>query len=139
VSTRKLATPAAEIRRLRAERDELLHQRDEALHLLGALVDAQPDPLAEIEYRRALCREAAEAARERAWGEGYVAAVADIKRTEHDLVDAARLAGLRARPAGAAWLAAAQRNNATEYGGEGKPRVQVPAGVIDRARESRAA
>ena len=59
MTAQALASPTAEIRRLRAERDELRR-------LIAALADALPDPLAEVEYRRRLCREAAQAERERA-------------------------------------------------------------------------
>jgi hypothetical protein len=73
-----LASPAAENRRLRAELDDAYGQ-------MAELVDAL-DPANEIAYRRALCREAAAASREHAWAEGYVAAIGDVKRTQHELV-----------------------------------------------------
>jgi hypothetical protein len=53
---------------------------------VAALVDAI-DPATEIRYRQQLAREAALAQRERSWSEGYAAAVADIKRAEHALVN----------------------------------------------------
>ncbi len=127
-----LRSPAAEVRRLRAERDELRT-------LLTALVDALPDTAAEIKYRQQLCREAAAVERERAWSLGYVQATEDIKGTEHGIVRAIRLAGRRHAPSGEAWLDAVGRRGGTEYGGEGLPRVPVPAGVIARARDARAA
>ena len=89
--------------------------------------------MTEIEYRRCLCRDAAQAERGRSWSEGYVAAIEEIKRTEHDIVRAVKLADRRAVPGGAAWLVAVERNDGTEYGGQGRPRVQVPAEVIARA------
>ena len=127
-----LRAPAAEVRRLRAELDELRT-------LLTALVDALPDPRAEVEYRRQLAREAAAAERERAWSGGYAAAIADVKRTDHGLVRVLQLAGLRSAPGGPAWLAAVERNGGSEYGGAGQPRVPVAAEVIERARAVRAA
>ncbi len=140
MTARVLASPAAEVRRLRAERDELLHQLgDELLHRVGALVAALPDPMAEVELRRQLCREAAAAERERSWSEGYAAAVADIKRVQHEVRDAVRLVGRRAAPCGGAWLDAVERHDGTEYGGTGQPRIPVPAAVIERAREVKAA
>ena len=132
MSARTLASPTVEIGRLRTERDELRR-------LAAALIDALPYPLAEVEYRRQLCREAAAAEHERAWSLGYVAAIEEMKRTEHEIVRAVRLVGHRAAPAGAAWLAAVERHGGTEYGGAGLPRVPVPTKVIDRAREARTA
>ena len=120
--------PLAEVRRLRAEVADLRC-------LVVALVDAI-DPATDAEYRRQLATEAYQRGREDAYGAGYVAAVEDIKRAEHELVDAMRLVGLRARPCGAAWLAAVERNDGTEYGGLGGPRVPVPAEVIERAKEA---
>ena len=58
--------------------------------MVAALVEALPDPGAEVEYRRQLCRDAADAERERSWSEGYAAAVADIKRAQHGVVRAMR-------------------------------------------------
>jgi hypothetical protein len=127
VTAQALASPAAEIRRLRAERDELWR-------LAAALVDAI-DPGAEAGYRRQLCHEAAAEEHERAWSLGYVAAIEDVKRTEHDIVHAIRLVARRAAPGGAAWLAAVERHGGTEYGGAGQPRIPVSAAVIERARE----
>jgi hypothetical protein len=133
MTAQALASPTAEIRRLRAERDELRR-------LIAALADALPDPLAEVEYRRRLCCEAAQAGRERAMSQGYAVAIADVKRTEHDIVHAIRLvARRRAAPGGAAWLAAVERHGGTEYGGTGQPRIPVPAAVIERAREVKTA
>jgi hypothetical protein len=126
MTAQSLTSPAAEIRRLREERDQLLHQ-------VGALLRALPDPLTEIECRRCLCRDAAQAERGRSWSEGYVAAIEEIKRMEHAIVRPVRLAGRRVAPGGAAWLAAVERNDGTEYGGQGLPRAQVPAEVIERA------
>lgn len=71
------------------------------------------------------------------WHEGYVAAVADLKRTQAELVtvlgQAAELAARRRVP-GAAWLAAVERHGGTEYGGAGKPRVPVDPARIELAR-----
>jgi hypothetical protein len=58
-----------------------------ALEVLAAELAAAADPAAEIRYRQALAREAAEAQREQSWSQGYAAAIADVKRAEHDLVD----------------------------------------------------
>ena len=127
-----LVNPASEIRRLRAERDQL------ARHV-GDLVAALPDPLAELEYRGQLAREAAAAEHEHAWSSGYAAAIADVKRTDHGLVRVLQLSGLRSAPGGPAWLAAVERNGGSEYGGAGQPRVAVAAEVIERARAVRAA
>jgi len=132
MSARALAPPAAEVRRLRTERDALARQ-------VAALLDALPDPVDEVELRRQLCRETAAAERERSWSQGYAAAVADIKSVQHELVGAVRLVARRARPGGAAWLAAVERHGGTEYGGLGLPRVPVPTEVTERAREVRAA
>ena len=68
-------------------------------HHVGALVAALP-PVAEVEYRRLLCREAAGAERERARSAGYVAAVEDMKCTQHEIRDAVRLLARRAAPVG---------------------------------------
>jgi hypothetical protein len=100
---------------------------------VAALVDAI-DPAAEIRYRQALAREAAIAQQERSWSEGYAAAVADIKRAEHELLRAVRLGLARTAPAGAAWLAAVTRNGGTQYAGAGRPRVAVPAVDITRVQ-----
>jgi hypothetical protein len=132
MTAQALASPTAEIRRLRAERDELRR-------LIAALADALPDPVAEVEYRRRLCCEAARAECERAMSQGYAAAIEDVKRTEHDIVHAIRLVARRAAPGGTAWLAAVERNGGTEYGGAGQSRVPVPAAVIERAREVKTA
>ena len=132
MTAQALASPAAEIRRLRAERDELRR-------LIAALADALPDPLAEVAYRRRLCREAARAERERATSQGYVAAIEDMKRTEHQIVHAIRLVAHRAAPGGTAWLAAVERHGGTEYSGAGQSRIPVPAAVIERAREVKTA
>jgi hypothetical protein len=68
-----------------------------APELVAALVDAI-DPDAEIRYRRALAQEAALAERERAWAEGYAAAVADVKAAQHALYNHLRgLAEIEAR------------------------------------------
>jgi hypothetical protein len=91
--------------------------------------------MAEVELRRQLCREAAAAERERSWSAGYIAAVADMKRVQHEVRDAVRLVGRRAVPGGVAWLAAVERHGGTEYGGAGQSRIPVPAAVIERARE----
>jgi hypothetical protein len=127
MTAQALASPTAEIRRLRAERDELRR-------LIAALADALADPLAEVEYRRRLCCEAAQAGRERAMSQGYAAAIEDVKRAEHDIVHAIRLVARRAAPGGAAWLAAVERHGGTEYGGTGQSRIPVPAAMIERAR-----
>jgi hypothetical protein len=128
-----LASPAAEVRRLRAELADL-HR------LVAALLDAI-DPAAEIRYRRALAREAADAGRERAWSQGYAAAIADVKAADHAIPAAIRRFGRprpdpASSPAGAAWLASVIRNGGTEYAGAGRPRVPVPATVIERAKEA---
>jgi hypothetical protein len=101
-----------------------------AMRVLADMID----PAAEVEYRRVLCREAALAERDRAWSQGYAAAIADVKAAEHGTVAAVRLAGLRSRPGGAAWLAEVERHGGTEYGGAGKPRRPVPPEVIEQAR-----
>jgi hypothetical protein len=102
----------------------------------AALLDAI-DPAAEVRYRCVLMREVAVEQRERAWSEGYAAAVADVKRAEHEAVDAVRHRFASHAPGGEAWLAAVQRHGGTEYGGEGRARVQVPAEVLARARQAR--
>jgi len=117
------------------------------LTTLHAPADAAPDPAdvaglldrsgeRDTWIRRLLAswREGyAAGARER-FSEGYAAAVADIKRAEHELVDVIRLASRRARPGGGAWLAEVERHGGTEFGGIGKPRVPVPPEVIEQAR-----
>jgi hypothetical protein len=60
--------------------------------LVAALVEAI-DPEAEIRYRQQLAREAASAERERAWSEGYLAAVAELKAVQLGLYD--QLRGVR--------------------------------------------
>jgi hypothetical protein len=121
-------SPATEIRRLRAEL-AVLHR------LVAALLDAI-DPDTEAAYRRQLATEAYQRGQDDAYSAGYVAAVEDVKCTEHELVDVMRLVGLRARPCGVAWLAAVDRHGGTEWGGAGQPRVQVPADAIERAKEA---
>ncbi len=101
---------------------------------LAAMIDAI-DPASEVRYRRVLAQEAAMAQAGRSWSEGYAAAIADVKRTEHDLVDVVRLATARSRPGGAAWLAGVERHGGTEFGGTGEPRVPVSAEVIEQARQ----
>ena len=72
------------------------------------------------------------------WSAGYTAAVADLKRTQAELVtvlgQAAELAARRRVP-GAAWLAAVERHGGTEYGGAGKPRVPVDPARIELGRQ----
>jgi hypothetical protein len=62
------------------------------------------------------------------WAEGYVAAVADVKRAQHMTVR-------QLAPGGAAWLATVERNGGTEYGGAGQPRVPVDPVAIELARQ----
>lgn len=58
---------------------------------------------------------------------GYARAIADVKRAQHQIVDAVRLEGERNRPArGGIWEANVRAHGGTEYGGAGKPRVPVP-------------
>jgi hypothetical protein len=74
--------------------------------------------------------------------EGYVAAIADVKHTWHQVVSAVQLTGRRLTPGGDIWLAAVARHGLTEYGGAGKPRVPLPPEVIAQAcreQEGRAA
>lgn len=118
--------PVSEIHRLRTERDQL---RD----MLAALVDAI-DHETDHELRRQLAAEAYQRGQDDAYSAGYVAAVADMKRTQHELVDAFRLTGLRYSPRGAVWLAAVERNCGTEFGGLGMPRVPVPPEVVKAAK-----
>ncbi len=61
------------------------------------------------------------------WAEGYVAAIADVKRAQHQAV---RLL----TPGGEAWLDAVRRHGGTEYGGAGKPRVPVDPRALELAR-----
>ncbi|HUZ29930.1 MAG TPA: hypothetical protein VMU90_11850 [Solirubrobacteraceae bacterium] len=79
MSARTLAAPSAEIRRLRAERDGLRR-------MLADLVGALPDPADEVRYRQVLCLTAAAAVRDRAWSEGFAAALADVKAAQHGIV-----------------------------------------------------
>jgi len=58
--------------------------------------------------------------------EGYVAAIADVKRIQHQTVK-------QLAPGGAAWLDAVKRNGGTEYGGARKPRVPVDPVAIEVA------
>lgn len=109
--------------------------RHEVATLLELAAAIGPDYEAENKYRRALCEEAAFAERERAWSEGYAAAIADVKAAEHGAVDAIRLAVARSAPGGAVWLAAVERHGGTERGADGKPRVPVRPAVIERARQ----
>jgi hypothetical protein len=60
------------------------------------------------------------------WAAGYVAAIADVKRTQHQTVK-------QLAPGGAAWLDTVKRNGGTEYGGAGKPRVPVDIVAIELA------
>jgi hypothetical protein len=99
---------------------------------LAALLDAI-DPETEIAYRQALAAEAADAAREQAAAEGWVAAMAHVKQVQQELIDGIRLSAARSAPAGTAWLAAVARHQGSEYGGQGRPRARVPAQVIARA------
>lgn len=64
------------------------------------------------------------------WTEGYVAAIADVKRAQHMTVR-------QLAPGGEAWLATVRRNGGTGYGGAGKPRVPVWIGAIELARQMR--
>ena len=68
-----------------------------------------------------------------------MAAIEDMKCTEHDIVHAIRLVAHRAAPGGAAWLAAVERHGGTEYGGAGRSRIPVPAAIVERARQVKAA
>lgn len=99
-----------------------------------AALAAAIDHEAEIRYRRVLAQEAALARRERSWSEGYAAAVADVKREQHELVRGIQLEAGRVAPGGPAWLAAVDRHGGTEYGGTGRPRVAVRREAIERAR-----
>lgn len=69
------------------------------------------------------------------WAAGYAAAIADVKRAQHQAVAAVDLAGKRMAPGGTAWLATVERNGGTEYGGAGQPRVPVDLAVIEAARK----
>ncbi len=95
------------------------------------------DPALESRYRMTLVKQAADAAHELGWSAGYAAAIGDVKRAEHEMRDAIRLAGRRMDPRGAVWLAAVTRHGGTEYGGENRPRVPVPGPLIERARQAR--
>lgn len=46
----------------------------------------------------------------------------------------AELAALRSQPSGPAYYASVLRNGGTEFGGIGRPRVPIPAEVLDAAR-----
>ncbi len=96
---------------------ELSDERDTALKLRHAA------------YREGYVRGAQDQ-----WSAGYAAAIGDVKRDQHELVSAVRLSLTRSAPAGAAWLAAVVRNDGTEYGGAGQPRVAVPPVDIARVR-----
>jgi hypothetical protein len=71
------------------------------------------------------------------WDEGYTAAMTEMKRAQHDMVTGVRLACRRLVPAGEAWLNSVVRNGATEYGGEGRPRVPADLAAIKLAWEAR--
>lgn len=89
---------------------------------------------AQLELRRRAYREGYMEGSGEQWSAGYAAAMADVKRTRRQLVDAIPVAVARLAPGGAAWLAAVERNDGTEYGGAGQPRVPVGAAVIEAAR-----
>jgi hypothetical protein len=59
----------------------------ELVALAVELVAALPDPAAELELWRVLCREADQRGYERGHRDGYLQAVADIKRAQHQAVD----------------------------------------------------
>lgn len=54
-----------------------------ALTLAAALINALPDPAAEIELRHRMAREAFERGRACGLSEGYVEAIADVKAAQH--------------------------------------------------------
>ena len=89
MTARMLASPAAEIRRLRAERDE-------ALRMLGELVAALPDPLAEIRHTQVLCRESYWRGREDGYAEGDADGYARCDREWMAALALARAAARRA-------------------------------------------
>jgi hypothetical protein len=127
-------SPVAMVRQLRrdlaAERDIT----DQLRKQLTGLIDATA--VDSGAYWRQLCREIGDQREAEGQALGYVRAIEDVKAAQHGLVDAVRLGGRRLAPRGAAWLAAVERCGGTEYGGQGRPRVPVPAELLAAARET---
>ena len=117
----------------RVTRDEPVPLRQTVAGLLA--LSAERD--AQLAARLAAWREgyATGAAEERA--AGYAAAIADVKRDQHELAAAVRLGLARSAPGGAAWLWSVLRHGATEYGGQGRSRVPVPTTDIERVLRER--
>jgi hypothetical protein len=85
------------------------------------------------QLRLAAYRTGFEAGRTSAYSAGRADAIADVKRTWHQVFGAVQLAGRRLAPGGDAWLDTVRRHGGTEYGGVGKPRVPVNNVVIETA------
>lgn len=104
----------------------------------SALLTLSDERDAALQLRHAAYREGYLDGGRDQWDAGYAAAIGDMKRTEHELVDSIRLTSRRFAPGGAAWLAAVAAHGLTEYGGAGRPRVPVAPEVIAQAcREQR--
>jgi hypothetical protein len=78
-----LASPAGEVRRLRAALEQL-HR------LVAELLAAETGPLLELETARQWAAAAFRRGYDAGVHDGYVAALADMKRAQHDLVDSVR-------------------------------------------------
>jgi hypothetical protein len=99
--TPQTVSPAVEVRRLRgqlaaavADLEQTRANRD----LLRALL-ATPDPLTDPDFWRSLFADGHRAELEAKWSAGYLAAVAEMKQVQHDLVAALRAAA----PPAARW------------------------------------
>jgi hypothetical protein len=87
----------------------------------------------ELRLRHAAYREGFTDGGRDQWAKGYAAAVADVKRSQHELVNAVRLGVRRLIPVGDAWLDNVLRHGGTEYGGKDRPRVAVNPALIKAA------
>jgi hypothetical protein len=101
---------------------------------LAELLDRSAERDASLRARLAAWREGCARGAGQRFEEGYVTAIADVKRAQHELVDRVRLEVRRLAPGGAAWLASVERHGGTEFGGIGHPRVPVGPADIERAR-----
>ena len=98
------------------------------------LLDRSDERDTALKLRHAAYREGYVHGAQDQWAAGYVSAIADVKRLQHEHVEAVRLGVRRLAPGGEAWLASVERHNGTEYGGAGKPRVPVDPRDIEQAR-----
>lgn len=102
-----------------------------------ALIALSDERDAQLELRHHAYREGYRDGARDQFSAGYAAAIADVKRTWHEIAAAVGLACRRLTPGGDVWLDSVIRNRATEYGGAGKPRVPADPAAIVLAWKSR--